>query len=123
MTMEYRKSKFLFFFELIGTVIVVGTTLIAVGRTEQSMYDTKESQKDMVERLSRIEVSQKESFDEHKMLRMVDSTTLISVRMLLDELKILKRRESRIEWKLKLPPIELENNKDFSTNHKKKGPL
>jgi hypothetical protein len=72
-----------------------------------------------MQRLSRIEINQRESFDEHKMLRMVDSTTLMSVRLLLDEVRLLKKRETRIEWKLKLPPIELESNRGFSLNKRK----
>ena len=117
--MEHRQSKFLFFFELLGTLVVVGTVLVAFGRLQEVTVDTRDSQKDTMQRLSRIEINQRESFDEHKMLRMVDSTTLMSVRLLLDEVRLLKKRETRIEWKLKLPPIELEINRGFSLNKRK----
>ena len=117
--MEHRQSKFLFFFETIGTLIVVGTVVVACVRLEVVTTETRASQKDTMQRLSRIEVNQQESFDEHKVLRMVDSTTLVSVRLLLDEVKLLKKRDTRIEWKLKLPPIEFENSKDLSINHQK----
>ena len=119
--MEHRKSRILFWVELITSLSVIGAVLFGAGKMSQVVTDNKDSQKEIISEVKATQKDVSELKSNQKIMMATDSTNLNVARGLLDEVKTLKTRTSRLEWKLKLPPIELENLP--STKSKKGQPI
>ena len=120
----HKRSKVLFYVAIIGTActfLSTGTFLISTGELKETMRQGRENDATLLSlsKASSFRLTSIETGNEKRTV--IDSAYRLEDRKDKEELKgmvkNLQTRMSRVEWKIKLPPLELQNDNSLKSKN------
>ena len=122
----HKRSTILFYVAIVGTFctfLATGSFLIATGELKESLAQGKENDATLLglSRMNNARIISIEMGNDRRTV--IDSTYRIEEKKDREEIKSMVRnlqiRTSRLEWRLKLPPLDLQNDNSLKNKNVK----